>query len=78
MDKEKEEKTQNLTLMGYYEGLPKSSFPKKDFVLRIMQECDVSFATANNWVRGVTKPKTEKQKERLSEITGIPKEELWK
>lgn len=74
---EKEGKSQKLTLKGYYDGLPKSSFPKKDFVLKVVQECDVSFTTANNWVRGVTKPNKKQYIEKLSEITGIPQEQLW-
>lgn len=68
---------QKNTLLGYYESLPKSSFPKKDFVTRIMTECDVSFTTARNWIMGNTKPKNSEQVETLSAICGIPKEQLW-
>lgn len=72
-----DENSQDLTLMGYYESLPKSSYPKKDFVSLIMRECDVSYTTARNWVKGHTRPMSNKQIAVLSEITGIPKEELW-
>lgn len=37
-----------MTLLDYYENLPKSSYPKKDFIQRIMSECNVSFTTARN------------------------------
>ena len=77
MANKKESKTQNITLKGYYENLPKSSYPKKDFIQRIMTECDVSFTTARNWTKGHTRPMVEWQIEKLSEITGIPKEQLW-
>lgn len=77
MNNEKAEKSQNLTLKGYYESLPSSSYPKKDFVMRVMQECNVSFTTAHNWIKGNTKPKTKIKLQKLSEITGIPKEQLW-
>lgn len=77
MENKKEEKPQRLTLLGYYENLPKSSYPKKEFIHRIMSECDVSFTTARNWTKGNTKPINEWQIEKLSEITGISREQLW-
>ncbi len=77
MANKKEEKSQILTLEGYYEGLPKSTYPKKDFVAKIMKECDVSFTTARNWIKGHTRPLEEEHVNKLSEMTGIPKERLW-
>ena len=41
MANKSEEKKQKMTLLDYYENLPKSSYPKKDFIQRIMSECDV-------------------------------------
>lgn len=77
MANKNEEKNQKMTLLDYYENLPKSSYPKKDFIQRIMSECDVSFTTARNWTKGHTRPIVDWQIEKLSEITGIPKEQLW-
>lgn len=77
MANKSEEKKQKMTLLDYYENLPKSSYPKKDFIQRIMTECDVSFTTARNWTKGNTRPMVDWQIEKLSEITGIPKEQLW-
>lgn len=77
MKNKNEGKKQKMTLWDYYENLPKSSYPKKDFIQRIMTECDVSFTTARNWTKGHTRPMIEWQIEKLSEITGIPKEQLW-
>lgn len=77
MENKNEGKKQKMTLLDYYENLPKSSYPKKDFIQRIMSECDVSFTTARNWTKGHTRPIVDWQIEKLSEITGIPKEQLW-
>lgn len=77
MANKKSEKTQKMTLSDYYENLPKSSYPKKDFVQKVMNECDVSFTTARNWIKGNTRPMVDWQVDKLSEITGIPKEQLW-
>lgn len=52
----KSEEKAKMTLLDYYENLPKSSYPKKDFIQRIMSECDVSFTTARNWTKGHTRP----------------------
>lgn len=77
MENKKKEKYEKLTLSGYYENLPKSSFPKKEFVAKIMKECDVSFTTARNWVKGITRPNEKNNEDILSRISGIPKEQLW-
>ena len=77
MANKNEEKSQKMTLSGYYENLPKSSYPKKEFIQRIMTECDVSFTTARNWTKGNTKPVLDWQIEKLTEITGLSKEQLW-
>ena len=77
MANKKSEKTQKMTLSDYYENLPKSSYPKKDFIQKVMNECDVSFTTARNWTKGNTRPMVDWQVDKLSEITGIPQEQLW-
>lgn len=74
----KTKKSSNMTLKDYYENLPKATYPKKNFLAQVMNECDVSFTTANNWMKGHTKPVKESQILALSRITGIPKEELWR
>lgn len=70
-------KSGGMTLKGYYESLPESTFPKKDLIFQIMDKCGVSFTTAHNWIKGKTKPQKETYIEKLSEITKIPKEQLW-
>ncbi|MFU2357905.1 MAG: hypothetical protein ACM679_02915 [Bacteroidales bacterium] len=70
-------KSVDMTLKGYYENLPKATYPKKDFLVRVMNECDVSYTTACNWVKGHTKPVKQSQVLALSNITGIAVENLW-
>ena len=77
MANKNDSKCVDMTLKGYYENLPKATYPKKDFLARVMNECDVSFTTANNWVKGHTKPVKQSQISALSKRTGIPKESLW-
>lgn len=71
-------KKADITLLGYYENLPQATYPKKEMIAKIMNQCNVSFTTAHNWVKGKTKPQDCQQLETLSKITGIPKERLWK
>lgn len=73
-----ERKVKKMTLEDYYNGLPEANYPKTEFVNQIVQKCNVSSATAHNWIHGKTKPLDQKHVEMLSEITGIPKEMLWK
>lgn len=71
----KDNKKNNL--VQYYENLPKSTFPKKDFLNKIMLSCNVSYTTARNWVKGYNKPLTEELQKKVSAICGIPVEQLW-
>ena len=71
------EKQEKMTLKGYYRNLPEAVHPKTDFITRIQSECGVSFTTARNWVMGVTRPFNPDHVQKLSEMTGIPADELW-
>lgn len=73
-----EEKKQQMTLKGYYDGLPTASYPKTEFVNKLSILCKTSTTTVRNWIRGVAKPKQERCVEILAKETGIPKELLWK
>ena len=77
MTNKNDPKKVDMTLKGYYENLPKATYPKKDFVAKVMNECDVSYTTANNWVKGHTKPVKKSQILALSRITGISSDKLW-
>ena len=77
MANKKSENPQKMTLKGYYQNLPDATHPKTEFCTRIMIECGVSFTSARNWVTGMTKPTNPEHIQKLSEMTGIPVEELW-
>lgn len=66
-----------MTLKEYYQNLPKSTAPKTEFLKKIVIGCDVSFTTARHWVDGLFKPQSKELIGKLSEITGIPEDELW-
>lgn len=70
-------KPQKMTLKGYYDSLPNASYPKTDFVTKVQMLCGVSMTTARNWIEGKTRPCKLENIEKLSELTGIDKEQLW-
>lgn len=72
-----EEKSSKMTLRGYYESLPDSRHPKTEFVNDIATRAGVSTATVRNWIAYGMRPNNPKHIEILSEVTGIPENELW-
>lgn len=77
MANRKEENQSEITLKGYYDGLPASTFPKTDFVNKVSTMCKTSTTTVRNWIRGVAKPKKQSSIDVLVKVTGIPEEKLW-
>ena len=72
-----EGKSSKMTLRGYYESLPDSRHPKTEFVNEIAARAGVSTATVRNWIAYGMRPNNPKHIEILSEVTGIPENELW-
>ena len=68
-------KEKQMTFSDYFDAIPK--FPKKDFVKRVMEDCEVSEATVYNWTTNRSKPQKASHYRILSEITGIPAENLF-
>ena len=66
-----------MTLRGYYKSLPNSSHPKTEFVNDIAAKTGVSTATVRNWIVYGMRPNNPEHVQILSEITGIPVNELW-
>ncbi len=64
-------------LQKYYEGLPSATCPKSNFLNEVVRKCDVSFIAVRNWVKGKNKPADSKCVKVLSDITGIPEDELF-
>ena len=70
-----EVKDEKITLKSYFTSLP--SFEKRPFVNKICDLCEVSEATAYNWISGRNKPVKASYYRILSEITGIEEKSLF-
>ena len=70
-------KGKHMTLRGYYKSLPDPTYPKKDFIHEVSTKCNVTLTTANNWVKYGIKPNNPEHVRILSEMTGIPADNLW-
>lgn len=64
-----------MTLMDYYQSIPK--YPKQDFIKEICKRCDVNENTVRNWLAGRNLPQKASYLRTLSEMTGIPEENLF-
>jgi hypothetical protein len=79
MENEKEncQKGNKMTLKDYYNALPPKTCPKTDFVKTVATQCDVSQATVRWWLRGTMRPSRKEFYRVLSDVTGIPQENLF-
>lgn len=66
-----------MTLRDYYYGLPETISPKTEFIIKVMKETEASYASVRNWIVYGMKPKKQSCIKALSEITGIPADDLW-
>lgn len=77
------EKSEKLTLKGYYQSLPERYSPKQRLLENIQQKCEeftgkvVTVTTLRNWVLYGIKPKDPLHVKAISEVTGIREEDLW-
>ena len=74
---ENQAENQKMNLRGYYHSLAEPSFPKKEFIQKVSVACNVDTYTVRNWIAGRVKPANPAHVVILSEISGIPVEELW-
>ncbi len=70
-----EVKDEKITLSSYYNQLP--PFEKRPLVNKICEICDVTMTTAYNWISGRNKPIKASYFHKISELTGIPAENLF-
>ncbi len=70
--------SRNITLESYYKGLPKATYPKSSFIALVANKCEVTHITVRNWIKYGMRPNNPAHIKILSEITGIPEEELFK
>jgi len=66
-----------MVLTSYYDGLPKLSAPKTDFVRELARRCGVIEPTVRLWIKGDSKPNNPEHIKILSELTGIPEQKLF-
>lgn len=66
-----------MTLTEYYESLPRATFPKTELANKISKECGVTYNTVMNWVKGRALPKSPELLDKLCEVTGIGKDEIF-
>ncbi len=66
-----------MTLADYYDGIPAFNTPKKEFIDEICKRCEVNENTARNWVANRVRPQKKSHYRILSELTGIPEENLF-
>lgn len=66
-----------MTLKEYYNQIPEQPAPKSDFVRKVAEKLEVSEATVRTWLTGRNKPSHPSFYRGLSEITGIPEDELF-
>lgn len=68
---------EKMTLRDYYECLPDASCPKTDFINKVTSKTGVTSSTVRNWIFYGMKPANENHIMALTDITGIPENELW-
>ena len=77
------QKSQKLSLLGYYQGLPERVAPKQQFLEEIQRRCEqatgklVTMTTVRNWVLYGRRPNRHECVAVISELTGIKEVDLW-
>ena len=66
-----------MTLQQFYKEIPVQTAPKSEFITKVAKQLEVSEATVRGWVNGRFKPSHPSFMRGLSEITGIPENELF-
>jgi len=66
-----------MNLIEYYKQFPEPTAPKSDWVRMVAEKLEVSEATVRSWIQGRNKPRHPSLLRGLSEITGIPENELF-
>jgi transcriptional regulator with XRE-family HTH domain len=65
-----------MTLKDYYNNLPDSINPRREFREHLAKECGVSVITLYRWLSGEITPDKLKM-EKVAEVTGVPAEDLF-
>jgi hypothetical protein len=65
------------TLAEHYKGLQREIPPKKKFIAEASTRCGVEPVTVESWINGRSKPSKPEYFDILSEMTGIPQDQLF-
>ncbi len=66
-----------MNLQEFYKSIPERTSPKSDWIKTTAEKLGVSKATVRTWVYGKNQPRDSRILKQLSEITGIPENELF-
>ena len=83
LSKDLVEKSEILSLRGYYNRLPERIAPKQKFLEDVQSECyrltgtRPTLTTVRNWVLYGLKPKNHVFVDAIVNVTGIKEENLW-
>lgn len=66
-----------MTIVNYYQSLPKAISPRAEFVRDIVINCNVSEITVRQWLSGRFTPGEKEHRDYIAKKTGIPVEELF-
>ena len=73
-----DEKSEKMTLKGYYQMLPTRKAPRYEFISEVAKQCHVTEQTVRNWILYGVKPQQHIHIEILCSKTGLREEDLWK
>jgi len=66
-----------MNLQNYYKSIPEHTSPKSNWIRQTAERLGVSEGTVRTWVYGKNQPRDSRILKQLSEITGIPENELF-
>lgn len=65
------------TLKDWYQNLPQVTYPKLEVVKHLMRETGKSESCVKKWLLGNNTPSDSRDRELLSQVSGIPVENLF-
>lgn len=66
-----------MTLRNYFKSLPPTSYPRQDFLKKIMKKTGCPYTTVRSWFLYGIKPREQRVIDILREETGIAPEDMW-
>ena len=67
-----------MTLQGYYNSLPEDANPRRDFINKVAELCDVTPEAVRLWCKGIQFTPNQKKVQKVLSLTGgIPIKEYY-